>query len=536
MISNYNKLMERMYETADRDDEVQTTKANIKKILKQVDMLKEVYEGESVESIRKIMQSDLDNSIIDYAKIGSKIIGTQIQYFTQIYLEKNPNVARNLFDKYKKETSKEPIRESYPFEIKKAARLFIRETVNAMNVQDIEKTYDKLDDFIDISGNYFANKLKKNYIQLLGKAGKFFKRYNLLEEYNLAYHKTMESLGIIDIKYEVKGSKQKSEISIEDTFTEEYLEGLDLYTIMTLNAFWQNRMAKDSKRIHTAFYVIDKLHLLENETALDDVDAILDEDIKELIARKLFVNRLTTFKVRNYTDETSKFDSSLEERIEGYSREYNKKYNSNLEQEIANTEYEQANNENIYLIKEQSISNLIRILEEKANIPNWGIVPERSDDINVLVSIDLPGYNMPISLHIPKDILVSSLNSLNTEKVASEYAYVIPVYDGHSDFERDNKYIPTNLLMPLSDTQKKTIVKLANKTEKTDPNYNLLNHLAANAKGEMASHLKVAEIRNGVTFISRKRKYYDLIGEGFYEKDSKGQYTKFNGGYVSEGR
>lgn len=534
MISNYNKIMERMREIADRDDEVEHVRENIKKILKEVEALKEVYEGESSESIRSIIQSDLENSIMNYAKIGSKIIGTQIQYFTKEYLEENPNVARSLFDKYKRNTSKEPIGEPYPFEIKKAARLFIREIVNAMNIENIEKTYDKLDDFIEVSGKYFSDKLKKNYIQLLGKAGDFFKRYNFLEEYNNTYNKTMKDLGIIGIEYDVSGKK---ELTIEDTFSEEYLEKLDINTLMTLNAFWQNRMAKDSKRIHIALYVLDKLQLLEKGATLDDVDEIPNEEIKELIARKLFVNRLTTFKVRNYIDGTSQFDSSLENRIEGYSKEYNNRYGSDLRQEIAKTEYEQANNENIYLIKDQSISNLIKMLSTgKSRIPNWGVVPEKSDIVNTLISIDLPGHNMPISLHIPKDILISSLNALNTEKVASEYTYVIPVYDGYFDMEKSNRYIPTNLLMPLNDSQKKTLMNLANKAKKEDQNYRFLKHIAANAKGEVAEHLKVAEVKNGVTFISRKRKYYDLINEIYYERNQKGHYTRYNGGHNDTGR
>lgn len=537
MISSYRKMMERMYEIADKDEEVQMIRENIKKILEEIEMLKEVYEGESSKNIRAIIQKDLENQIKNYAKVGSKILLTQIQCFTRIYLKDNPDTAKKLFDKYKKDTSKKQINEPYPFEIRRASKLFVREIVNAMNIDNIEKTYEKLDDFIDVSKEYFENKLKTNYIEILRMAGDFFRRYDLLETYNLEYNKNMEEVGIKDIQYDTKKKSDSDELSIEETFSTEYLEKLDIHTLMSLNIFWQNRMAKDSKRIYTALYVLDKLELLERDYNIDDVDNIPEDQIKELIARKIFINRLATFKVRNYIEGEYKNDSSLSNRIEGYAREYNQIYGTDLEKEIESVEGEQANNENIYLIKNHSIAYLIKMLSiENTKISNWGIIPEVSDEVNSLLAIDLPGYNMAISVHSLRDILVSTLNSLNTEKTATQETFLVPVYDGHYDMEINYKHLPTNILMPLNSRQKGTLKKQALKAEKTDNNYKVLQHLYANSKGEVAEHLKKKEIRNGVTFIERKRIYYDILEEKYYEKDSKGHYMEYNGGYNDEGR
>lgn len=537
MISNYRNLMEKMYKTADKDYEVQNIRNTIKKILEEIEMLSDVYEGESHQKVRSIIKMDLESQIKNYAKIGSKILGTQIQYFTRQYLEENKKISRSLFDKYKSNNSKKLIGDPYPFEIKKASRLFMREIVNAMNIDEIEKSYDKLDEFIDVSDEYFEKKLKSSYIQLLKMAGDFFNRYDFLESYCSDYDKNMEELNVTGIKYVTKSStKNKELISVEDTFSQEYLEKLDIYTIMSLNAFWQNRMAKDSKRIYTAFYIIDRLNLLK-EDKIQNSDDISDELLKELIARKIFINRLATFKLRNYIDGTENYDSSLIDRIEVYSKNYNEDYNTNLEQEIDSIEYEQVNNENIYLIKNQNLSYLVKMLcNEKSKIPNWGIVPENSDEIYTLISIDLPGYNMPISLHIPKDILITSLYSLNTDKSVLNKTFIIPVYEGHQDFEINHKYIPTNILMPLNKEQKKELFKNANSIECTDKTYNLMQHLYANSKGEVASHLKQTEIKNGITYLKRKRKYYDLIEEKFYETDTKGNYVEFDGGHTDSGR
>ena len=49
--------------------------------------------------------------------------------------------------------------------------------------------------------------------------------------------------------------------------------------------------------------------------------------------------------------------------------------------------------------------------------------------------------------------------------------------------------------------------------------------MAANARGQIASHLKQVNIsKTGVKTIERVRKYYDLLEETRYQKDKTGHY------------
>ena len=176
------------------------------------------------------------------------------------------------------------------------------------------------------------------------------------------------------------------------------------------------------------------------------------------------------------------------------------------------------------------------LIEEKSKIINWGIVPEKSNDNKVLICIDLPGYNMPVSLHIPTDSLLLELNALNTNKRVEETQYIIPIYAGDYDFEIYGKHLPTNLLMPLTEDQKRNLKTQAFNSKEGNKNYKLLQHLYANSKGEIPTHLKEIEVRNNVKYIKMKKKFYDLVRKKTYEKDKTGKYVDYIGGTSSEGR
>ena len=91
--------------------------------------------------------------------------------------------------------------------------------------------------------------------------------------------------------------------------------------------------------------------------------------------------------------------------------------------------------------------------------------------------------------------------------------------------KQGEKYFPTNILMPLTESQKTILKKKARQTSETDENKKMIEHMAANAKGQIASHLKQVNIsETGVQTITRVKKYYDLIEEKSYQKDKTGHY------------
>ena len=185
MITRYETIMKKLETEVKKESykKIRQIRSAVEELLKQYDEKENDRIEETKLDCWEQVKCELMEKMGDYANIGSKILGTQIQYFTRQYLQKNPRDLNRLFEKYKKETSKEYIGEPYPDEIKKASKLFVREIVNAMNVQGIPKTQQNLYRFLEESNSFFDRKLRENYISLIGITGEFFKRSHLLEKH-----------------------------------------------------------------------------------------------------------------------------------------------------------------------------------------------------------------------------------------------------------------------------------------------------------------------------------------------------------------
>ena len=525
MITRYETIMKKLETEVKKESykKIRQIRSAVEELLKQYDEKENDRIEETKLDCWEQVKCELMEKMGDYANIGSKILGTQIQYFTRQYLQKNPRDLDLLFEKYKKETSKEYIGEPYPDEIKKASRLFVREIVNAMNVQGIPKTQQNLYRFLEESNSFFDRKLRENYISLIGITGEFFKRSHLLEKHAEEFKSNMKRESLEEISYPIHPDGTGN-LSLEESFSREHLETKSMEELIAINAFWQNRMAKDCKIFFLAMFMVDHLKLYEKEVDERNCESISDEQIEEFMIRKRFVNRLATARLRNM-DFLSHEEDEIERKEKQYAGKYNKKYDSDLQNEVEIDCVEHIIKENMYLMKHRSICYLLEMLKQSSEIPNWGIVPEETTETNALIAIDLPGYNMPIALHIPKDILITGLGCFKTTKVLKQEDYILPIYEGNSDMKQGEKYFPTNILMPLTESQKAILQKKARETSETDKNKKMIEHMAANARGQIASHLKQVNIsKTGVKTIERVRKYYDLLKETRYQKDETGHY------------
>ena len=56
----------------------------------------------------------------------------------------------------------------------------------------------------------------------------------------------------------------KKEVELNQLFSEEVLEQYSVEDLLVLNAFWQNRFAKETERINNAIFALVELGILEN--------------------------------------------------------------------------------------------------------------------------------------------------------------------------------------------------------------------------------------------------------------------------------
>ena len=126
---------------------------------------------------------------------------------------------------------------------------------------------------------------------------------------------------------------------------------------------------------------------------------------------------------------------------------------------------------NIYGQKDSSILALLDFLYNNENMSaNWGIIQENKKSEYVLIGIDLPDLNMPLRLHIKKDLVEKFIQAHQGNKI-------MPIYAGKDDFVVNGRYIATHVLTPLSKDQKRGIEEISTQIRETDYRLKLVKHL-----------------------------------------------------------
>lgn len=229
----------------------------------------------------------------------------------------------------------------------------------------------------------------------------------------------------------------------------------------------------------------------------------------------------------------------IEQEGENYKRIFDKQmpgYKNDLYEDIEIYKTLLNHVENIYLIRNSILGCKIRSLFDSKKCKNWGIIIDefkniqktKNDDSKyVLVGIDQEGLNMPIRLHIKRELLKEFIKSYNGEEK-------IPVYEGSNDFIINNMLIPTNILMPIQNKQKKWINNKY-KDASTAKAYNLkiIEHIRfLKDSSKYPDHLKKEIHTNrGIKLVRPPRKYIDLNTGEVFNKEN-GEYIKLD----SEGK
>lgn len=217
-------------------------------------------------------------------------------------------------------------------------------------------------------------------------------------------------------------------------------------------------------------------------------------------------------------------DFSVEEMFDdSYRQEYLEKYHESLDSDISKVASLVDEEEFIYKLKDDDICFFLVLQSQESDFVNHGILLEEKTDKFFIIGADIPGRNMPITLHIPCDAACMKLSEMrypefSKEKVLhEENKIMLPVYQGDSDRIVAEKYLPTSISMPLSKNQKEYVSTKAKRISKEEPGYYFIQHLDAMTKGQLASHLKK---KNPVTnYLQREELLYDILEDKLYTKE-----------------
>lgn len=406
--------------------------------------------------------------------------------------------------------------------------------------------------FLKQSEAGLEKELKGDHIATILFLGDRLKDFGLLEKYHDVQGKLYRALGVDALSYPLSG-KHDDTISIEDLFTREVLEKLDINKLSMLSAFWMNRFTKELDALNKSLCIVNQLDLwqkvkdapVNQNTGMINVD--VDKEKLKAVYRKIhflqeaslvmmdsfdekeeefadeIIDGMTSKKVIKRIDPSSHMKAMDFTMGEGYAEYFSALLpgEHRFLQEFDNYRVIENAIHNAYRFKDFNMIAILANLHENNFSSNWGIIKEEGKSLDrqdkVLIGIDVEGFNMPIRLHIDKDMVIDFLK-------ASRGTTIIPEYEGAKDFFALGKNISTPVLMPMCQRQKEGIKHLRERKNGSVSSRDFVEHIAflADSK-DYPDHLKVdgkVRKKGKVKFVRKRpdKKYIDLVtGDEFVE-------------------
>ena len=333
--------------------------------------------------------------------------------------------------------------------------------------------------------------LKDNEKRRLKIAGKFFKRYNLLEKMRNKVNNDYQKVGLEEMQYSLRTDGIQEDVGVENIFEDEYIDTLTEEQLSVLNAYWQNRYTKEAEDIKNSLFVIESLQLWEH---------ILDDNVLESITSDDLENSWRKIQICNKVFKKIKDTSTIQEKIapnimynildlnqinDEFKQEYKKYFNkafsqneNNFNQDFCVGQSTRNMIDTIYQMKRTNIKQLLLNIERNGKITNWGYIQEKKQGNNsikrkkdnILIGIDYPGFNSPIMLHTDRKLLLEYFDRTKEHTI-------IPIYEGEKDGEYEGKLRARAILMPLTEKRESYIIKMNKQAKTVDKNYIFIRHL-----------------------------------------------------------
>lgn len=160
-------------------------------------------------------------------------------------------------------------------------------------------------------------------------------------------------------------------------------------------------------------------------------------------------------------------EQEKEQLIVEYSASYTQLFGegTSLEDDYADMNLFERMKQSLYVSKNMAINRILidRINEIYANNPirtikNWGIQEDPKYKSKYIVIIELPGYLLPVTIHMPKVSISKMLKENDISKIS------FPEYETQSDFTtQTGEYLGASIMVQATDVQAEAIRKAAKK-------------------------------------------------------------------------
>lgn len=408
-----------------------------------------------------------------------------------------------------------------PDTIQAAENLFTLYRLKTGDKKEVEYLAQKIQEH---SANAMQN-VKSSCISSITECVGFLDKFGFLKQYVDLSNKEYFNMGIQDMKYSYN--------EVLEALSEENLRKLNTESLIMLSSFWLNRTSKIVKELNSALYIVVCPELFihsstessenNNDAKITSVFSVSQEDINNVILKmqvihKMFLNlygqcdkaraqqmhqgkSLESTASSFSTSSTFDIQKSANRIITYYGDEYKRYFQqlfpnseNNLADDFMFSNICENANFNLYRLKNFQIQSLLTCLlnNSPSIVENYGYIPEDNKDIRqqrvVLIGVDMKGFNMPLRLHIDKEMLLDVLRDVQDGKT------LFPIYQGYKDFKSSGNKVSmaTHIYVPLSPEKEAILQKnvdgLVRRKTIREPAIKHLHYLSKKVK--MPEHLK----------------------------------------------
>lgn len=323
----------------------------------------------------------------------------------------------------------------------------------------LQKTEEeKIKKYISFRRKKYEKMYKDALIEKLKISGDFFKEYDILNELLNLQNLDYVRIGMPNMQCNLKKQDEK-DMGLEEVFTEQYLETLNIQQLSILNAFWQNKYTKMLNDLKMALFAIKTIDISSKRVDNNCNIEITDEELKNILYKIYICDKVS-----------KKFDDSNRV-VYDVPENFKKQYKNYFDVLLPNSKNDfiddyafghlQRNTiKDVYKTKTDMLNNLLLTIEYDRNITNWGYIKDLNSDKKItkekfiLIGIDYPGFNMPLKIHMKREELINYLKSIRDDKNA-----IIPVYGGDPYLQYKGKMLTSKVLMPLTANAESEIIQ-----------------------------------------------------------------------------
>lgn len=325
---------------------------------------------------------------------------------------------------------------------------------------NLNETYTTLESNRELTEEERQGTVKKTISKNLILLGKIMQQSNAM---NFLIRKHNRKFGKVDESLEVKRE------DVEKSFNPERIRNYTEPELYSLSIFWTNKFIKYINSMEEYYmYIKDTKGINASDLHSDQQDMLLYISYQ----KKKFIEKL-------YHEGTS--EEERVQRCKDFEEEYQEiceKHGckrTSLAVDYKDLHYFEIIKSQLYVAKNMVIRMLLidRINDRFSTKPikaikNWGISEDDRDKSKYVVTIELPGYMLPISVHVPKDYVKEMLRANDINQID------LPHYSVKEDFTDENgKFLSTTIAVK-PDPEKGKKIKMASKKKRQN---RILTHI-----------------------------------------------------------